>query len=295
MLNADDKMRLMSAKAELAELNARIEKSDRELAAISWLLDFVCLDPVLEKPSVSISHSMREDAAKGKAIFMSDEDWRSAARDLETEIFSKAHYFVVQHDWAKAFEGAHEYEEGEFRLPFEVCVFEFRISGHRAIVPAIETDEGVVLSIYVESPVGWYVFAMSYNLATKRWLGPVSRDSPSSTEKREEKIFSFMAAQVRAICIALEAEVAEANVIAAPPKLNRAREKAGKPPVADYGMIDLSRRLHGPHTEGTGTGTKKRLHFRRGHWRHYEDHRTWIRWTLVGNPDLGFINRQYRL
>jgi hypothetical protein len=42
-------------------------------------------------------------------------------------------------------------------------------------------------------------------------------------------------------------------------------------------------------------GRKKRLHFRRGHWRHYETHKTWIKWMLVGDPDLGFIEKQYRL
>lgn len=37
------------------------------------------------------------------------------------------------------------------------------------------------------------------------------------------------------------------------------------------------------------------MHFRRGHWRHYQDHRTWIKWCLVGDPDLGFVDKHYKL
>lgn len=37
------------------------------------------------------------------------------------------------------------------------------------------------------------------------------------------------------------------------------------------------------------------MHFVRGHWRHYEVSKTWIRWHLRGDPDLGFIDKEYRL
>jgi hypothetical protein len=30
-------------------------------------------------------------------------------------------------------------------------------------------------------------------------------------------------------------------------------------------------------------------------WRHFVSHKTWIKWTLVGDPDLGFIDKEYRL
>jgi hypothetical protein len=44
-----------------------------------------------------------------------------------------------------------------------------------------------------------------------------------------------------------------------------------------------------------GAAASPRLHFRRGHYRHYPNHKLWIRWCLVGNPDLGFIDADYRL
>jgi hypothetical protein len=39
---------------------------------------------------------------------------------------------------------------------------------------------------------------------------------------------------------------------------------------------------------------RKRLHLRRGHWRHFATYRTWIKWMMVGNPDLGFVDKEYR-
>ena len=53
---------------------------------------------------------------------------------------------------------------------------------------------------------------------------------------------------------------------------------------------DLDRMAARPEPE-----TGKRLHFVRGHWRRYEEHKTWIRWRLRGDPDLGFIDKSYRI
>lgn len=36
-------------------------------------------------------------------------------------------------------------------------------------------------------------------------------------------------------------------------------------------------------------------HIDRAIWRRFETHKTWIKWTLVGDPDLGFIEKHYRL
>jgi hypothetical protein len=44
-----------------------------------------------------------------------------------------------------------------------------------------------------------------------------------------------------------------------------------------------------------GAATTRSSATTRGHWRHYERHKTWIKWTLVGDPDLGFVDKHYRL
>lgn len=33
----------------------------------------------------------------------------------------------------------------------------------------------------------------------------------------------------------------------------------------------------------------------RGHWRRLSTFKTWVRWHLRGNPDLGFIDKKYTL
>jgi hypothetical protein len=42
-------------------------------------------------------------------------------------------------------------------------------------------------------------------------------------------------------------------------------------------------------------GPKRRLHFRRGHFRHFDGWKTWVNWCLVGDPDLGFVDKHYKL
>jgi hypothetical protein len=105
----------------------------------------------------------------------------------------------------------------------------------------------------------------------------------------------FLWDQVKAICVALDAEVATSTVVRAPHKLNEKRIRDGKAPIVDYRVVDLSRRHRIANPSGLHEGGKKRLHFRRGHWRHYETTKTWVRWCLVGNPDLGFIQKHYSL
>lgn len=47
--------------------------------------------------------------------------------------------------------------------------------------------------------------------------------------------------------------------------------------------------------ETTRSSASWLLHFRRGHWRHYGEYKTWIKWMLVGDPELGFVDKMYKL
>jgi hypothetical protein len=113
-----------------------------------------------------------------------------------------------------------------------------------------------------------------------------------------EPIAKAVFQQIKACCIALDAEVAVTEPMRAPYKLNQAREKRGRPKLFDYNVVKLGSRTRSARFENEDPDRekiRKRLHFRRGHWRHYESHKTWIRWTLVGDPDLGFIDKHYTL
>ena len=101
-------------------------------------------------------------------------------------------------------------------------------------------------------------------------------------------------APIGAICISPEAAVHE--VIRAPFRLNKKREHAGKLPILDHHTISLARRQRAtPSPFEPGERRSPRLHWRRGHWRHFDNTRTWIKWMLVGDPDLGFVDKYYRL
>lgn len=191
--------------------------------------------------------------------------------------------FVVEHDWAGAFASAGEEVSGyEFRLPYQLCLFEFQISGRRLAVIAIQRRENAYeLHAVVQVPEASAYAALGLS-------------SPQQTAVK-----ALVERQIRGICIALESEVAETEVIRAPHNLNKSREKRGRAAVPDYHVVRLARRSRPyPLPQSAVTDEKRkgpRLHFRRGHWVHFVNHKTWRKWTLVGDPDLGFIDKHYRL
>lgn len=206
----------------------------------------------------------------------------------------KPQIFVVQHDWAAAFAGAGEFDDGaEYALPYPRTVFEMTINGRRFIADLTSADNLMALHAMVDGEMAIVdVYA--------RTPGARAKMTPPTVQARSALflgLVDFIEAQIKAICVALDAEIAVADVVRSPAKLNAARAKRGARPLNDYHVVNLARRTRAaplPPEDRTETGRRLRLHFRRGHWRHYENHRTWIRWTLVGDPDLGFIDKEYR-
>lgn len=180
--------------------------------------------------------------------------------------------FVIEHNWAAAFQNAGDFDEGEYPLPFDDTIFEMRADGRH--VAAICCQD--IRLVAMQLGDGWFVSLWDSEWGAKHWLSSI----------------------VRAACIALDAEVAVSEAVRAPERLNRARIKQGKLPMLDYHVIRLNRhsRVAPLPDDDRETGDRRlRLHFVRGHWRHYETHKTWIKWHLRGDPDLGFIDKHYRL
>lgn len=174
--------------------------------------------------------------------------------------------FVISEDWPRLIGK----QEGDFILPFDRCAFEYRFSGRTVIICAAQEEgqspEGVV---FAESKSGTWVV-----------VGPMAND---------------WLEHVRAACVVLEAEVAERKVIRAPHALNVKRQKAGKQPLLDFHVVNLKDRHRAKAGESVPTGHRKRLHFCRGHWRHLEGRKTWIRWCLKGDASLGMVLKEYAL
>jgi hypothetical protein len=107
-------------------------------------------------------------------------------------------------------------------------------------------------------------------------------------------LYMLLLGQIRAICIMLDAEVATRERIRAPHPPNAPRRD--RLPLLSYHVIRLAKRYRSEPHPGDQTDepvSHRRLHFRRGHWRHYENHRTWIRWQLVGDESLGIVLKDY--
>jgi len=107
--------------------------------------------------------------------------------------------------------------------------------------------------------------------------------------------------QIRAACILLEAKVAETKPLRDMGyKRNVPPSNSDVPlPKLGYSIVELADR-HRVERLPLGliipsTRRRPRLHFRCAHWRHFANHRTRIPWTLAGNPDLGFVEKEYRL
>lgn len=268
--------------AEEARKNAAARETrveiERRIAALEELRVW---DPplVLERNEHPRLHILKEALRNGRVVDGSGETKDHLIAEPIEAVVGLQHTFVVKHDWAAAFEHAEGIEADEFKLPYDICAFEFRVAGRALILVATDLLGISALSTFIECGDYWYM--------------------PPPGAKGGEKcdpVVRFLWTQLRAICIALDAEVAVETVVRAPHKLNEKRVRAGKVPLVDHRVVDLARRHRVANPlAGTGTGSKKRLHFRRGHWRHYEESKTWIRWCLVGNPDLGFISKEYSL
>jgi hypothetical protein len=262
---------MAGSKKHVAEVKAEIEADEKALRilreASEWANTGVAR---LERNDTSRAHRLEEAMRSGNIAVTSGDRFTPAG----AEEFSMAHIFVVQHDWAAALGPAIEAEGGDFSLPFDMCAFEFMINGRCVIAWVLQAPgSGPQAVPFVETPSGWFC---------------------GGERGADDESFRFAWRQIIAICVALDAEVATHEVVRAPVALNKKRERNGKPPLKDFHVVDLSRR-HRVAGPATGSHKSPRLHFRRGHWRHYADHKTWIKWMLVGNPDLGFVETQYRM
>lgn len=258
---------------------------------------------VLERAEGSRFHHLRE-ALNARSVMAlttakeQPESLRHAFDDLSSS-------FVVEHDWASAFAGAGDFDTGEFSLPYSKSFWEFQVSGRR--VGLAVSDDPNLAVLFLITKVGWVVGgAFSFNMMGALScrmhcdLGELDPEFVNNLAPGFQALTERLLANVRAVSISLEAEVAETEIVRADYKLNQARERRGKLPLYDYHVVSLVRRSRvAPLPRGEADPdreiARRRCHFRRGHWRHYENHKTWIKWMLVGDPDLGFVDKHYRL
>lgn len=245
---------------------------------------------VLEKNDCSRFHKFLEAELADKLV-----DGNQPETRFRTHTWDSSHVFLVKHDWAAAFKGASGIEDSSPRLPYETCVFEFRISGRSVI--CIFFDRSIAsnyLSISIDHE-SRLKSGEEQGASSPAWIQCGEYWVSLAEGPFQFELMDLVQSQVTAICIALDSEVATHEVVRAPAALNAKRTRSGKVPLSDYHVVDLARRHRLANPSGGESGAKHRLHFVRGHWRHYEEHKTWIKWHLRGDPSLGFIQKHYTL
>lgn len=200
---------------------------------------------------------------------------------------------LVKHDWHAVCSLIDGYDATAFQFPFDHFNVELRIGTVTAVVSlwdrsGDETQFGCVFAAERDdsfTPITAFSVADGIpildhaNLRREPWMGRLAK---------------LALDQVRAMSVLLESDLAEASEIIAPAKLQKARAKRGTPPINSYLELALKRHSKSLSQQIAYQGVV-RCHFRRGHWMHVGDRKVWRKWTIVGNPDLGFVDKTYVL
>jgi len=193
--------------------------------------------------------------------------------------------FIVKHDWAAVLGDSDGDKDGNVLLPMPKCAFEFRISGFNVIYLVQDPTHAGYEPIFPDTPKVLLVEAPG-----RGWI----------IMDKAKDFTAYVESQFHAACVVLEAQAAKWTKVEAPAALNKKRKSQGKLPLYDFHVIDLSRdrKRYENHGDGTGTtGIRHRLHFVRAHDRHYKDKGIVKRipWHLRGDPELGVVDKLYKL
>lgn len=315
---AEEVMRDVTARHRALEMDpeARQRALDGITEVNKW---YASIDKcVLQANECSRLHALIELVTGGYAVGMKD---GSALREIQsqrTAMFDHVQSFVVKHNWGAAFKDElGKVADEEVVLPFPTTAFEFKVNGRACTMLAIDPMSGVVEKARelqteligdaegLDHGRHFYLFIAASNGS---WI--------SKTANQDYKnVFNFLVEQVKAICVMLDAKIAEYSVVKQPAALNAKRLKSGRLPLYDYRVVDLAKKYHKPSPGGGGeSGIRQRCHLRRGHWvhshhqpmadtqretkrwtKHGDIWRTWVNWYLAGDPDLGFVEKEYKL
>jgi hypothetical protein len=193
----------------------------------------------------------------------------------------------------------------EWRLPFDQCCFEYDLvdidAGVTHVASCIgEDNKGALLTDFVEVE-GYWACVRRVFAPTLGELRQACIDDVKNPANPNDGTWTFDF--IRAACIAIDCKGAIAEDVEVPPKLARKREREGKAPLPTYKVINVRRREGVAHKPGELPSRRVRLHLRRGHWwprldnreSRFDRFRTWRPWRLVGDPDLGYIEHEYRI
>ncbi len=238
---------------------------------------------IIQKNEAPRAHKVAE-AYLNDRIYPLSFPQREQSKKVMIEIFTKVPSIVVKHNWMAAIGEDLREKDGDtilVTLPYPSVLFEFMVHGKCVIMLASEqTDGRIALLPYIEFEKDkWFVC--------------------SENDQDLMKLYDALREQIEAICVALTVKIADKEEVQPPAAVNKKRIKNNKPPLGSYHVVDLSKRFQDKKLRSGARsddhGPKVRLHWRRRHIRHFKDGKPpiWIDWMLVGDIDLGFIDKHY--
>lgn len=249
---------------------------DAALGLTEQIIDWMGTEAPLKAAAESVFHEVFERPVFRQPKIGGDGYEAAAPLSQDHEVF------LVQHDWAALMAPA-DIGRAAFRLPADRCCFEFNFSGRRVIglFSGME-GESTDMTVLVGVDEGWFQFPPTMTMAPGDFGA---------------HLVGRLVDQVQAICVGLDVEITQIEAVRADHDLNEERAQRGRGPVFDHHILSLvPRRRYAPRPlEDDRVKIARRWHSRRGHWRRFATFKTWVRWHLVGNPDLGFADKDYRL
>lgn len=207
------------------------------------------------------------------------------------------------------------------KLPYPVCVLEFAGDIKKSISDELIYPKSYIL-ILREAPLGGIIIQSIYEVGGWYCISPHTvflERINASNNSYEIKVTPTLDVHKKLlddngysqnsmlddvnldICVASEFMIAvnTKNVtkdkILPSEKLNKKRCKNGKEPYDSYWVLDILKEEHERVVNG-GTHSSPRQHFRRGHLRRLQNGDVvWVRHCLVGNRNLGVVDKSYSL
>lgn len=218
-------------------------------------------------------------------------------------------------------------------LPSRACWYEFTLNHSRSglLIVTDESDEAHVCRFdysrdFVAPPLAFVRIPRDSTLKTAAHASvcPLVNDEyVSALEDRTTNIGRSLASGLAAECtlavyftLMLNSRTTERCSEVAPVRLNKKRTSAGRPPLYSHSIVNIvpQRYRDAAEREVAGTHRSPRLHWRRSHLRHFEEHTPHSVWApmvehkghkgwwvtviprmLVGKAELGEVSHEYRV
>ena len=192
-----------------------------------------------------------------------------------------------------------EWREKGLRTPFDDVVFQF--ANDLTLLCMFSDDEGenphISVRVIIRSADGQlsmipYAFLLQSNEIKLTVEGINNSKRYDTLDKAMRDRVDVMLYTLIAVILALADMSTE--YVDEPAKLNKKRLKNSKPPIQDYHILHLGKRLVKKSASHGGKHASPAMHNRRGHFRRYQSGKTtWVREATVGKKENGIQLKNY--